>query len=150
MERLKDNTNSNTRGKSNGSSFPRLITVGIETLALDLPAMIEKSLSPTIPPVSPSLSTGVTSESPSVPKESSDSGYGKLTLFLFGLLLGSVCETFTIFMMLFIGVIFNNQPLPALLGSVTPQELLVTIVKNFVRSIITLVTRETYRNERTI
>lgn len=77
------------------------------------------------------------------PQEKRDPpNYGKLSIFLLGLVVGSMCQTSTIFIMLFIGIVINNQPLPALLGSVTPQELLITIMRNFVRSLFALMLRD--------
>ena|SRR5579883_730542 len=79
---------------------------------------------------------------PIVTKEKEDKGYGKLSFFLLGLFIGSMLEPFTIAIMLLIGVLVNNQPLPESLGSITPQELLSTITKNLIRSMVNLMTRE--------
>lgn len=75
-------------------------------------------------------------------KETEDKGYGKLSFFLLGLSIGSILEPFTIVVMLLIGILVNNQPLPESLGSITPQELLGTIIKNLIKSIISLMTKE--------
>ena len=93
-------------------------------------------------PPAPVVNPVVTKEKETKDKESEDKGYGKLSFFLLGLFIGSILEPFTIVVMLLIGVLVNNQPFPESLGSVTPQELLVTIIKNFIRSVVSLMTKD--------
>lgn len=70
-------------------------------------------------------------------KESNMFSFGsKLTWFYIGLLVGCSLHTMTVFIMILIGVIVDNQPLPDMLGSVTPQMFIFTLVKNILKSII--------------
>lgn len=110
----------------------KLITVGSDSSLFAPPPVVNPVVNPIVSPVL----------TPPKTEEKEDKGYGKLSFFLLGLFIGSMLEPFTLVMMLFIGIIFNNQPFPESLGSITPQELLATIIKNFIRSMFALMSRD--------
>ena len=84
------------------------------------------------PPISPS---------PIKPEENTQRTYGKLSWFLGGLIIGSMLQPFTVLVMIGIGLLIDNHPLPEMLGSFTPQDFTITILKTLIQSMISLVTK---------
>ena len=65
----------------------------------------------------------------------------KTTLFLSGLFIGSLLDTRTTLILVTVAMVIENKPLPEVMGGVTPQEILTSVVmrtgkglKNFINN----------------
>lgn len=67
--------------------------------------------------------------------------YGKLSCLIIGMLIGTFLNPFTLIVMVCLGILVDNRQLPTAMGGLTPQEIVMGLLRYLLSSTATIATK---------